>query len=194
MRYRLITLLAPVLLALLLGSGATANASSGAASGTASCGSYADKIPTSRNRSQVRMATLCLVNRERMKRGRVKLRRNRTLEGVAARYTKRMIAEEFFDHVSPDGSTLADRVKRTSYIRGTLKRWSLGENIAWGTGHLSTPRSIVAGWMKSSGHRDNILRRGFREAGFGVIAAVPDSSVGGRAATFTNVFGARVHR
>ncbi len=155
---------------------------------------HANSEPSAWNRGQIRRATLCLVNRERTRRGRRALKRNRTLERVASRYTRRMVDEDFFDHVSPGGSTLTQRVRRTQYLQGSLKRWSLGENIAWATGRLATPSQVVADWMKSPGHRRNILDGRFREAGFGVVAGVPDPSIRGSAATYTNVFGQRVHR
>jgi uncharacterized protein YkwD len=37
-------------------------------------------------------------------------------------------------------------------------RRAVGENIGFGTGPFSTPRSIVDEWMQSPGHRANILR------------------------------------
>jgi uncharacterized protein YkwD len=42
-------------------------------------------------------------------------------------------------------------------LRSEGKRWHVAENIAWGTGPNSTPRSIVADWMASPEHRANIL-------------------------------------
>lgn len=189
--HRLTLLLTPLLLALLLSAGPTANAASGKNRKSTAC-QGAGTVPTSRNTSRVRHATLCLVNRERTKRGRRALKRNRTLERVATRYTKRMVSEDFFDHVAPDGSDLTHRIRRTSYLKGSWKRWSIGENIAWGMGALGTPKEIVAGWMKSPGHRRNILDRRFREAGFGVVAGVPTPGVSGPAATYTNNLGQRL--
>jgi uncharacterized protein YkwD len=95
----------------------------------------------------------------------------------------------FFSHESPGGSDLADRVRRTGYLDGA-RSWALGENIAWGSGSRATPASIVGVWMNSSGHRDNILDRGFEHIGIGVArgAPVPDVSDG---ATYTTDFGRR---
>ncbi|MGB7686458.1 MAG: CAP domain-containing protein [Solirubrobacterales bacterium] len=33
----------------------------------------------------------------------------------------------------------------------------IAENIAWGTGSFATPRAIFRAWMRSPGHRRNIL-------------------------------------
>ena len=35
--------------------------------------------------------------------------------------------------------------------------WHTGENLAWGTGSYGTVRSIFIAWMRSPGHRQNIL-------------------------------------
>ena len=64
----------------------------------------------------------------------------------------------------------------------------LGENLAWGTGALATPRSIMQAWMNSAGHRQNILNREFREFGVGVAAGNP-SARDGLGATYANEFG-----
>jgi hypothetical protein len=44
-------------------------------------------------------------------------------------------------------------------LRSRDRRWKVGENLAWGIGESSTPRSIVAAWMASAEHRKNILGR-----------------------------------
>jgi uncharacterized protein YkwD len=41
--------------------------------------------------------------------------------------------------------------------RPKLRR-TVGENLGFGAGEFSTPREIVAEWMRSPGHRANILR------------------------------------
>lgn len=42
-----------------------------------------------------------------------------------------------------------------------------GENLAWGSGRYGTARSIVQSWLRSPGHRANLLRPGFRRIGIG---------------------------
>jgi uncharacterized protein YkwD len=67
----------------------------------------------------------------------------------------------------------------------------VGENIALGTMQLATPAAIVASWMKSPGHRANILDGRFRDSGMGVVAKAPSRYTGGqRGATYTQQFGA----
>ena len=66
----------------------------------------------------------------------------------------------------------------------------IGENLAWGSGERSTPRSIVRAWMNSAGHRHNILNGRFREIGIGVVDSSPVSTAN-RGATYTTTFGSR---
>ena len=84
---------------------------------------------------------------------------------------------------------MVDRLTRTGYMRGA-RAWTVGENLAWGSGTRSTPREIVAAWMHSPGHRANILQRRFREIGIGVVFDSPRGS-SATAATYTTTFGAR---
>lgn len=129
----------------------------------------ADVLPTAANVEQVRSATLCLINAQRSARGLRKLRDQSTLERVATSYAAQMGREQFFDHVSPSGSTVLTRIKATTYLRH-VRDWTAGENIAWGTLSLSTPRATVKAWMASPGHRANILSRSYSEIGIGVAA------------------------
>lgn len=135
--------------------------------------------------------TVCLVNAERTQRGLSKLKTNKRLVRAARRYAHTMVNRRFFDHISPSGSTPLARIKATGYLRNA-SGWSIGENLAWGTGELGTPANIVKAWMQSAGHRENILRPGFREFGMGVAIGAPvdldNAEVGG---TYATSFGAR---
>ena len=85
-----------------------------------------------------------------------------------------MVRRRFFGHVCPDGTTVVSRIrKRTSYLLGPLQSWSLGENLAWGSGSKGTPRGSSRTWMRSSAHRRAILNRPFRDVGVGVAAGAP---------------------
>lgn len=147
--------------------------------------------PTPGNVERVRQATHCLLNVERTKRGARALRLDGSLDKAAARFSRQMVRQGFFDHRSPGGSTLGSRVKQTSYLQGA-RSWSLGENIAYGTGSLSTPAATVRSWMNSPGHRANILNRSFSEIGVGVAAGAPVRlRASETAATYTTNFGRR---
>lgn len=46
-------------------------------------------------------------------------------------------------------------MRETGYIAATC--WRAGENLAWGTGAYGAVRAIFKAWMRSPGHRRNIL-------------------------------------
>jgi uncharacterized protein YkwD len=188
MLHRLSALLAATAGTALLAAAAPAVA--GAASAPAHCNG-ADVVPHPASIARARAATLCLLNRERARFRLRPLHENPRLRKAAEGYSRTMVAHSFFDHVSPTGSTLVSRVRATSYLR-SAGSWTLGENIAWGSGHFATPRDTVSEWMHSAGHRHNILTARFREIGIGIAVGAPVRAVAGLpAATYTTDFGAR---
>src|SRR4051794_32870334 len=114
----------------------------------------ADVLPSQANAAKVNRTTLCLLNAQRRSHGLRKLRTNARLRHAAAGYARLMVASNFFAHEGPDGSTPLSRIRSTRYLDGA-RAWSIGENLAWGTGSYATPRSIVQSWMHSPGHRAN---------------------------------------
>ena len=65
----------------------------------------------------------------------------------------------YLGHISSDGREMRDRIDATGY------KWrSIRENAA--SGQLSA-REVVRGWMKSPGHRANILSDDISEIGVG---------------------------
>lgn len=149
-----------------------------------------DLTPSSENLAVVRSATICLVNRERAAHGERPLIVNGRLNRAAQGHTEEMIAQDYFSHYSPTGDTPGSRIRAAGYIYSSGLGYEIGENIAWGTRYLSTPRAIVEAWMASPGHRDNILDARYRETGMGVVAAVPTSDGHGQpGATYTQDFG-----
>src|SRR5688500_2954012 len=151
----------------------------------ADCGN-ADIVPDGSNVAQVGQATLCLLNAERAAHGLAPLSRAGDLDSPSNAFSARMVAEGFFAHVSPEGGTLTDRLVAAGYIERDGD-WTVGENIAWGQGPLSTPRSITAAWMNSPGHRANILNSSYDEVGIGVVLGTPGDTDWG--ATYTTDFG-----
>ena len=159
-----------------------------AAAGPPACAA-AHSAPTEVSAAQLEHTVLCLVNRERASRGLSRLRSNDRLERAARGHSRHMVRSNFFSHHSPGGASVLDRVKSRGYrSSGGLM---VGENIAWGSGSYSTPAEIVEGWMRSSGHRANILHRAFEEIGVGVALGAPRPVHGQPAATYTTDFGAR---
>jgi uncharacterized protein YkwD len=131
-----------------------------------------DLLPTAGSVARVQSATLCLVNRERARHGERPLIADRRLTAAARGHSADMVARHYFDHVSPDGQTPLDRILASGFLPPG-HGYEVGENIAWGTGRLATPRQTVRAWMRSPGHRANILNRDFRYTGMGVAPGSP---------------------
>jgi uncharacterized protein YkwD len=148
----------------------------------------ADLEPAAANLHRVRAAILCLHNQVRARNGLPALRENARLRRAALGHSRHMVADRFFEHTTPGGATMVDRILRARYARAD-QGWEVGENLAWGTGALSTPRGAVEAWMRSPGHRANILKRSYRELGVGVVLGVPVSDAAG--ATYSVEFGVR---
>jgi uncharacterized protein YkwD len=147
--------------------------------------------PTRANLEAVRAAVLCLNNAERARHRLPPLRENPRLRRAAERHASHMVGAHFFDHITPAGATMLDRIRRAGYTSGA-HAWCVGENLAWGSGRLATAAQIHRSWMRSPGHRANILRRSFREVGIGVEAGVPVRlSASQTGATYATDFGFR---
>jgi uncharacterized protein YkwD len=145
--------------------------------------------PTQRNARLIRAATLCLINRERRAHGERQLRSNARLRRAAQTHTESMAFGDYFEHVGPRGQTPLTRMRDVGYISSRVG-FEVGENIAWGTRELATPRAIVAAWMASPPHRANILDPRYRETGIGVSPHPPVSLAHGQAgAIYTQDFG-----
>ena len=190
MSAKLRTLIATAVAAALLAPAATASAADGelpTARPAQQCAD-ADLQPAADNLPRVRAALLCLHNELRARRGLPTLKENARLRRAAAGHSRTMVSDRFFEHTTPAGVTMTDRILRSRYVdRG--EAWTLGENLAWGTGELATPRGAIAAWLDSPGHRSNMLKRSYRELGVGVVLGNP--STGNDGATYTVDFGVR---
>ena len=156
------------------------------ASAARACQSANASAGSATKRALVR-ATLCVLNVERVRHNLRPLRLNRKLSRAAQRHSRAMARRRFFSHNSLSGASFVDRIRSTGYLSGA-RSWAVAENIAYGSGSRSTPRSIGTAWMNSSGHRANILSRTYRAIGIGIALGTPS---GGRGATYTTDFGRR---
>ena len=179
LRTALVTLLATLML---LPAGTVAQAR------TAPECANADLEATASNGRRIRAAVLCLHNRIRAEHDLPRLRANRRLRTAAVRHSRDMVRDGYFEHTTPEGTTMVERILRVGYVRRD-QGWALGENLAWGTGSYGTPRGAVDAWMASPGHRANILARAYRELGVGIALGVPVSDDAGT--TYTVDFGVR---
>jgi uncharacterized protein YkwD len=93
------------------------------------------------------------------------LARSAALMKAAQLQAEQMAAADQLDHQLPRAAypTLESRLAAVGYVRSTA-----GENIAEG---YSSAESVVAGWMKSPGHRQNIVSTAFTEMGAGAATA-----------------------
>jgi uncharacterized protein YkwD len=143
-------------------------------------------------RYSARIAVRCLINEQRRRHGLPPVLSSRKLRHAAAGLAGQMVHRKFFAHVTPGGSTVASRVRRTGYLRRATQ-WMLGETLAWGSAGRATPAALVNALMHSPPHRAIILGRGFREIGVGIAFGVP--ARGMRAgATLAIDFGSRIVR
>jgi uncharacterized protein YkwD len=150
----------------------------------------ANLTPRADNIESVVTATLCLVNDERARFGAPALIEDARLASAAAGHSHDMDAHHYFEHVSPSGQTVLMRIRASGFIPGGRVGFTLGENIAWGTLWLGTPRAIVKAWMGSPGHRANILNRSYHYSGIGIDSDLPRSMSGGQAGgMYTQDFG-----
>lgn len=99
-----------------------------------------------------------LTNLQRKKAGLTPLVLQMKLSESAEWKAEDMASHNYFDHMDRPGHDYTDRAHEFGYEDWTY----LGENIAAGQ---RTPEEVVAEWMASPGHRENILRPEFREIG-----------------------------
>lgn len=156
-------------------------------SGAGACAS-SGLSPSAANLGRVRSVILCLHNNERKARGLRPLRINARLNRAALGHSRAMVARKFFAHDAPGGGNVVTRARRAGYIPRS-GRWTVGENLAFGSGPLGAPGKIMEAWMNSPGHRANVLTRSFKEVGIGVVLGAPRNGLGG-GVTYTAVFGA----
>src|SRR4051812_30547384 len=149
-----------------------------------------DATPSDSNQDQLNASILCLVNGERTDNGGLPpLTSNDLLAKAAVGMCQRMVTEHFFAHETPDGKSVVDRVDPTGYIPNSGD-WVVGENLAWGSGALSTPQAIVNGWMNSPGHRANILAPDYKDIGLAACMGAPSTTLQG-GTIYVNNFGAK---
>jgi uncharacterized protein YkwD len=104
-------------------------------------------------------ALLRAVNEARAAAGRQPLGIDAALTRAARSHSRALLARDVLEH-----GDFAGRL-RSFGARGPV----LAENLAWGTGRYARSRAIVHAWLESPGHRENLLRPGFRRIGLGAV-------------------------
>lgn len=100
-----------------------------------------------------------LVNQKRAQAGLKPLAHNWELSRVARYKSMDMRDRGYFSHTSPTYGSPFTMIKSFG-----ISYRAAGENIAMGQ---STPQAVVDAWMKSPGHRANIMSTQFTEIGVG---------------------------
>jgi len=133
--------------------------------------------------NQLERPVLVEVNRVRRDHGLGPLRASSQLGAAADAHSRAMGRFGFFAHESRDGSPFHERIARF-YEPGGGGGWSVGENLLWSTPGL---------WMRSPGHRQNILTPRWREIGLSAVSvsAAPGVFGGRDVVIITTNFGVR---
>ncbi len=132
--------------------------------------------PVTANDLAMEDSTLSLINVERRKEGVAPLAMRDDLRNVARAHSQDMAKRDFHSHTNPDGESPWDRIRNAGIAHS-----SSAENIAWNN-HPKPANVAVNDWMKSPGHRNNILSAEYTHTGMGVA---PDGAGG---FYFTQVF------
>jgi uncharacterized protein YkwD len=104
------------------------------------------------------------------------------LSRSAGAHTRAMLTRGFFAHESANGTSFSSRIR--SFYGPRSSTWTVGENLAMFGGMTPTASTVVDAWMGSPGHRANLLRASFREAGVAVMFNPAAGGVFGGEATW----------
>lgn len=116
---------------------------------------------------RIESALLAQMNRVRAKHGRRALRPIATLKRPARAQSRYLLGQGILDHSGRDGSPFWTRLIAAGFPRGR----TLGENLAMVPGcSTGVAARTVRMWMKSPGHRANLLNPAFRWAGAGAAS------------------------
>lgn len=107
----------------------------------------------------VESAVIARTNAERKAAGLRPLAESQQLNEAARRHAANMARRGELSH-DLGGQTAADRVKAAGFAYRAV-----GENIAW---NQPNPKAAVDDWMKSNGHRRNLLGEQFTHIGVGM--------------------------
>jgi uncharacterized protein YkwD len=97
-------------------------------------------------------------NKERVKAGLQPLKTNAKLAASAKIKADDMVKNQYFEHTSPAGKTVADLGDEVGYDYVVM-----GENLA--LGDFDSAAEVLDAWMNSPGHRANILNTSYQDIG-----------------------------
>lgn len=103
---------------------------------------------------------LLLTNQQRQAIGLAALSVSKELTAAAEHKTCDIVKRGYYAHNTPEGLTVAQQVRQFGYNSELVT-----ENLAYNTNQ--DPDVIFSMWLKSSGHKANLLRSDIREIGIG---------------------------
>lgn len=112
-----------------------------------------------------RRAIACLLNRARTSGRLSRLGVSRALQRAAVLKGREVASCGDFSH-TPCGADFAATARAAGYRYALL-----AENLFVGTAGWVSPRSVVEAWLRSPGHRENVLRPGLRHLGVAGVEA-----------------------
>lgn len=114
--------------------------------------------------------TACRVNRARAASGLRPLRLSRRLTEAAGEYALELGAADALSHRSPDGESVADRIRASGYAASSRGAWfAAGEALGSATLELAAPQAMVDGWLRSEAHRPIVVAPRARHIGVGIV-------------------------
>jgi uncharacterized protein YkwD len=133
-------------------------------SGLAGCGSREQRIPAeSPGATEVERRIFALVNDERKNRNLQRLVWNDQLLPASREHSRRMAERNYFSHQDPEYGDLPQRLMRFG-----IRYSAAGENLFLASGVAEFAEHAVTSWLKSSGHRENMLNPAFRSSAAGL--------------------------
>lgn len=102
-----------------------------------------------------------LTNRERAAHGLSILQYDATLTEAAYAKARDMLANDYFDHFSPDGKSPWQFMQAAGY-----SYWKAGENLAI---DFADAKDAMPAWMASPTHKANIMKSSYNEIGIAVV-------------------------
>ena len=157
--------------------------------------SFAERAKPSVNARELEIRIHELINIERRHAGLRPLALDTMLIAIARGHSRDMAERDYFSHSSPEGEDFLSRYKKKGFVCSVR----VGQHISVGAENISQnnlyssvtymdaeahyswnsleeiARSTVGDWLKSPGHRENILQPVFRSHGVG--AAIKDGKV-----------------
>jgi uncharacterized protein YkwD len=166
------------------------SAPAGAQVGSTTCAG-ANDLPANTTPTALAETMRCMINAERTAIGENALGTASPLTTAANRQLNDVLKNSFLGHVGSDGSTIVSRTKDSGFLNKKLKKWTVGEILAYGQESSGTPTSIITAWMNSPTHERVITHATFKSVAVAVArgTTAPNGATDTSAATYEAVFG-----